>query len=124
MESEQRSFQRRSGVTTFTPFELLFSEETVMPEEIKFKRTRTMSDVVHRPTEVESKDLLQSDRLKAVENLHTYQAEMNAWRDKKEKEKAFKIGDLILLRSPHRESSGKLEPKWDEPHLIAKKIGP
>jgi hypothetical protein len=35
------------------------------------------------PTEVESKDLLESEHMKAVENLQFYQNEMRAWRDKK-----------------------------------------
>jgi hypothetical protein len=42
-----------SRVTKFTPFKLLFGEEEVTPEEIKFKSTRTMAEAVPRPTEQE-----------------------------------------------------------------------
>jgi hypothetical protein len=35
--------------------------------------------------------------MKAVKNLHAYQNEMRAWRDKKLKEKIIKVEDLVLL---------------------------
>jgi hypothetical protein len=85
-----------------TPFKLLFGKEAVTVEEIKFKGMRIMAEVVSCPTEIEAKDLLESDKLQAVENLHKYQSEMKAWRDKKVKENTFHIGDLVLLQNPHR----------------------
>jgi hypothetical protein len=81
----------------FTPFKFLFGEEAVMPEEIKLKSARTMTEVVPSPTKEESKDLLESDRLKAVKNLHDYQVDTKVWRDKKVKEKVFDVGDLVLM---------------------------
>jgi L-lactate utilization protein LutB len=92
----------------------VLGEEAVMPEEIKVKSARTTAEVVHSPTEAESKDLLESDRLKMIKNLDAYQD--------KTKEKAFDIWDSVLLRSPQTESLAKLEPKWDRPYLIPKKI--
>jgi hypothetical protein len=83
-----------------------------------------MAEAIPSPIEGESKDLLETDRLKAVENLSNYQAEMKAWRDKKVKEKTFIVRDLVLLRSPCTESSSKLEAKWDRPYLIAEKTRP
>jgi hypothetical protein len=65
---------------------------------------------MHSPTEAEFKDLLEPKRMKAVKNLHAYQAKMRVWRDKKVKEKTIELGDLVLLQSPRTESSGKLEP--------------
>jgi hypothetical protein len=56
-----------SRASNFTPFKLLFDEEAVTPEEIKFKSARTMLDIVHSPKEVESKDLLESDKLRMVD---------------------------------------------------------
>jgi hypothetical protein len=53
--------------------------------------------------------------MKVVVNLHAYQNEMRAWRDKKVKGKIIEVGDLMLLRSPHTEASDKLEPKWVRP---------
>jgi hypothetical protein len=46
---------------------------------------------------VEKKDLLESDRLKAVTNLEKYQEETRAWRDLKVKPKQFEVRNLVLL---------------------------
>jgi hypothetical protein len=51
---------------------------------------RTTPKAVYSPTEIESKDLLEPDRLKAIKNVHAYQAEMKVWRDIKVKGKPFK----------------------------------
>jgi hypothetical protein len=66
-----------SRATNFTSLKLLFSKEVVMLEEIKFKNA----------IEAESKDLLESDRIKRVKT--------KVWKDKKVKEKAFEVGDLV-----------------------------
>jgi hypothetical protein len=39
---------------------------------------RTRPEAIHSLTEVESKDMLKPERMKAIENLHTYQAETKA----------------------------------------------
>jgi hypothetical protein len=55
--------------TNFTPFQLLFRVEVVLPEEMKHQSLHTIAKVPPCPSEVEEKDLLESERLKAVENL-------------------------------------------------------
>jgi hypothetical protein len=42
-------------------------------------------------------------------------------RDKKVKLKSIEAGDLVLLKSPRMEASGKLEPKWIGPFLVTEK---
>jgi hypothetical protein len=103
----------------FTPFKLLYGEEHVTLEEIKLRTARTRVEAINSPTKVESKDLLESERMKAVENLQSYQKETRAWRDKKVKQ--IEVGDLVLLRSPHTEASGKLESKWRGPFVMTEK---
>jgi hypothetical protein len=88
-----------SGATNFMPFELLFGEEPVTPEEIKFQSARIRLASIYSPIEIESKDLLEPERMRVIKNLHTYQDEMRAWRDKKVKEKTIEVGDLVLLQS-------------------------
>jgi hypothetical protein len=61
--------------TNFTPFWLLFRAEAVLHEEIKHQRLHTTTDVSPCHDEDEEKDLLESDRLKAVANLQKYQDE-------------------------------------------------
>jgi hypothetical protein len=53
----------------FTPFQLLFGAEAVLPEEIKHKSPCIIVEVPPSPSLVEEKDLLESERLKAVEIL-------------------------------------------------------
>jgi hypothetical protein len=98
--------------TNFTPFRLLYGEEPVTLEEIKLCSARTKAEAIYSPTEAESKDLLEPEHMKVVENLQSYQNELRAWRDKKVKQKHIEARDLVLLRSPCTEASGKLEPKW------------
>jgi hypothetical protein len=61
---------------------------------------RTRTDVPSCPSELEEKDLLKPDRLKAVANLQKYEEETKVWRDLKVKIWELDVGDLVLLRSP------------------------
>jgi hypothetical protein len=74
-----------------------------------------------RPSEAEEKDLLESGRFKAVANLQKYQKDTRAWRDPKVKLQHFDVGNLLLLRSPSTESSGKFEAKWTGPYVVTEK---
>jgi hypothetical protein len=110
--------------TIFTPFQLLFGAEAVLPKEIKYQSLRTTAEVPPCPSEAEEKDLLESERLKAVENLQKYQDETRSWRDPKVKKRDLDVSNLVLLWSPHTESSSKLESKWEGPHVIIEKTRP
>jgi hypothetical protein len=90
---------------------LLFGAKAILPEEIKHRSLRTTIDVPPCLSEAKYKDLLELDRLNAVANLQKYQDETRASRDSKVKLREIDIGDLVLLRSPRTESSGKLESK-------------
>jgi hypothetical protein len=68
--------------------------------------------------------LLESERLKVVTKLQKYQDETRNYRDPKVKKRDFDVGNLVLLRSPHTESSGKLESKWEGPYVIIEKTRP
>jgi hypothetical protein len=110
--------------TNFTPFQLLFKEEAVLPEEIKHQSLRTIVEASPCPSEVEEKDLLESNMLKSVTNLKNYQGETRSWGDPKVKKREFDVGNLVLLWSPRTESSGKLESKWDGPYVVIKNTRP
>jgi hypothetical protein len=104
------------------PFKLLYGEEPVTPEEIKLRSARTRVEANYSPSEAESKDLLESEHMKAVENQQSYQNETGAWRDKKVKPKHIKNRDLVLLQSPCTKAPKKLEPKWIGPFVVTEKI--
>jgi hypothetical protein len=80
-----------------TPSKLLYGEEIITQEEIKFRSAKTWAETTYSPTEAESKDLLELERMKVVENLQSYQNVTRAWRDKKVKQKHIEAGDLVLL---------------------------
>jgi hypothetical protein len=61
--------------TNFTPFQLLFRAEAVLPEEIKHQSLRAAVEAPSCLSEAEEKYLLESDRPKAVANLQKYQDE-------------------------------------------------
>jgi hypothetical protein len=58
-----------SRATNFTPFRLLFGAEVVLPEEMKHQSLCTTTEAPPCPSEAEEKDLMESERLKAVTNL-------------------------------------------------------
>jgi hypothetical protein len=51
-------------------------------------------------------------------NLQKYQEETKEWRDPKVMFWEFDVGNLVLLRSPRTESTGKLEAKWVGPYVV------
>jgi hypothetical protein len=53
----------------FTPFKLLYGEEPITPEEIKLRGARTKAEATYSPAEAKSKDFLEPECMKAVENL-------------------------------------------------------
>jgi hypothetical protein len=105
-------------VTKFTPLKLLYGEELITPEQIKFHSARTRAETTYSATEAESKDLLEPERMKVSKNLQSYHNEIREWRDKKEKQKHIEARDLVLLRSPRTKASRKLEPKWSGPFVV------
>jgi hypothetical protein len=58
--------------TNFTPFRLMYGADTVVPEEIKQRSLSTTTEATVCPNEKEEKDMLKSDRLKAITNLQKY----------------------------------------------------
>jgi hypothetical protein len=105
----------------FTHFKLLYGEEPITPEEIKVCSARTEMEATYSPSEAESKDLVEPERMKAVKNLQSYQNETREWRDNKIKLKHIEAGDLVLLRSPRTKASEKLEPKWTSLFVVTVK---
>jgi hypothetical protein len=108
--------------TNFTLFRLMYGAKAMLPEEIKHQSLRAAADSTPCPSDAEDKDLLESDRLKAVTNLEKYQEETRAWRDPKVRLKQFKVKNMVLLRSPRTENTGKFEAKWIGPYVVSEKM--
>jgi hypothetical protein len=111
------------GETNFTPFQLMYGAEAMLPEEIKQQCLRATAESIACPSEAEE-DILVSDRLKVVTNLEKYREETRAWRDPKVKLKQFEVANLVLLRSPCTENTRKFKAKWTGPYVISEKTRP
>ena len=70
------------------------------------------------------KDLIDGDRVLALQALNKYQAQTKAWRDNTVIPKEFEEEDLVLTRTTRTESRGKLEPKWEGPFIVKTKMSP
>jgi hypothetical protein len=51
----------------------LYGEKPVTPEEMKLHNGRTRTYATYSPNKAESKDLLEAECMKVVENLQAYQ---------------------------------------------------
>jgi hypothetical protein len=110
--------------TGFTPFRLLYGSEAMTLQEIKHGSPRTVPLAVPDVDEPTSKDLIDGDRVFALEALNKYHAQTKAWRDHAVIPREFSEGDLVLVRTARTESLGKLEPKWEGPFIVKMKASP
>jgi hypothetical protein len=85
--------------TGFTPFRLLYGSEAMSPQEIKHGSPRTVLSAVPDVDEPTSKDLIDGDRVFALQALNKYQAQTKAWRDHAVIPREFSEGDLVLVRT-------------------------
>jgi hypothetical protein len=110
--------------TGFTPFRLLYGLEAMTSQEIKHGSPRTSTSAVPDVDEPTSKDLIDGDRVFALQALNKYQAQTKAWRDNTVVPREFNKRDLVIVRTTRTESRGKLEPKWEGPFIVKSKASP
>jgi hypothetical protein len=113
-----------SRATGFTSFRLMYGSEAMTPQELKHGSPRTSPMATPDIDESTSKDLIDRDRVLALQALNKYQAQTKAWRDNNVIPREFIEGDLVLTRTIRTESRGKLEPKWKGPYIIKTKTSP
>jgi hypothetical protein len=110
--------------TGFTPFRLLYGSEAMTSQELKHGSPRTNKSTVPDVDEPTTKDLIDGDRVLALQALDKYQVQTTTWRDNTVVPREFSEGDLILVRTTRTESQGKLEPKWEGPYIVKTKASP
>jgi hypothetical protein len=110
--------------TGFTPFRLMYGSEAMMLQELKHGSPRTNKSVVPEVDEPTSKDLIDGDRVLALQALNKYQVQTKAWHDNSVIPREFNEGDLVLVRTTRTESRGKLEPKWEGSYIVKAKASP
>jgi hypothetical protein len=108
--SHNTSISRSTG---FTPFNLLFGDEAITPEEAKAGSIRTAASTEDEADYHVTKDTIEGTRLQAMENINKYQAQKIKWRDRKVRLKDIKPGHLVLRRVANPDTVGKLQLKWE-----------
>ena len=58
-----------------------------------------------------SKDLLEEERIQAIQNLEKYQKEIKNWYNKKVKPRQLSPGDFVLKRKRNEDTVGKFQQK-------------
>ena len=95
---------------------MLFGEEAVTPEEIRWGSLRTESK--EEGDEAATKDAIEEARMEVVQNLKKYQEEIKRWRNKTIIGPSLREGDLVLrLKQGH---VNKLQEKWEGPYVLSK----
>jgi hypothetical protein len=107
--------------TKFTPFRLLYGTEAMCPEELNNESARVLAGS-SRESEEADKDLLEIDRLDAVQNLLKYQEETRRWRNKKVSLKDIKVGDFVLKRKKNANTVGKFQFAWEGPYMVSNSV--
>ena len=100
-----------SRSTNFTPFKLSYGEKAMTPEEIKFEGPRTNVQIMEEEEQITSKDLLEVERMKAIQNLKKYQKETKNWYNKKVKPRKLSPGDFVLKRKRNEDTVRKISAK-------------
>jgi hypothetical protein len=102
----------------------MYGSEAMTPQELKHGSPHTNKSVIPDADEPTSKDLIDGDRVLALQALDKYQVQTKAWRENTVVPREFNEGDLVLVRTTRTESWGKLEPKWEGPYIIKTKASP
>jgi hypothetical protein len=94
------------------------------PQELMHGSPQTNKSAVPDVEEPTSKDLIDGDRVFALQALDKYQVQTKAWRDNAVIPREFNKGDLVLVTTSRTESRGKLELKWEGPFIVKTKASP
>jgi hypothetical protein len=113
-----------SRSTGFTPFKLLFGDESITPEEAKTGSIRTIASAEDEADYQVTKDTIEGTRLQEIEHINKYQAKTVKWRDRKVRLKNIRLGHLVLRRVANPDTLGKLQLKWEGPFLVVSSSRP
>jgi hypothetical protein len=91
------------------------------PEELANESARVLVGSSRENEEVD-KDLVEIDRLDAVQNLLKYQEETKRWRDKKVSLKDIKVGYFVLKRKKNGNAVGKFQFAWEGPYVVSSSV--
>ena len=112
--------------TGFTPFQLAFGLEAVLPIECEIPSLKLAVELLPGTTATEERllslDHLDETRRDATLALEAHQRRVKAQYDKSVKPRSFQEGDLVLLYDKKHDllGAGTLQPLWLGPYIVTK----
>jgi hypothetical protein len=88
------------------------------PEELANESARVLVGS-SRESEKVDKDLVEIDRLDAIQILLKYQEETRKWRNKKVFLKNIQVEDFVLKRKKNADVVGKFQFAWEGPYIVS-----
>ncbi|XP_074567100.1 uncharacterized protein LOC141823752 [Curcuma longa] len=111
--------------TGMTPFHLVYGGEAVIPVEIGLPSPRVQAytdsedNAGRRLLEL---DFISEDRAIAHTRLQAYRQRMSTAYNKRVFPRSFQVGDIVWKKLNPMGDVGKLEPRWEGPFSVTKKI--
>jgi hypothetical protein len=111
----------KSRTTKLAPFRLLYGAEAMCPEELANESARFLVGSSPESEEID-KDLVEIDRLDAVQNLLKCRKETRKWRNKKVSLKNIQVGYFVLKRKKNADTVGKFQFAWEGPYVVSSSV--
>ena len=116
----------RNDSTKFTPYELMFGREPMLPIELEIRsKPESLTNNCDATSFQEKvnvmKDVRERVKEQAMENIFKAQDRQKRSYDRKHQPLLFKVGDSVLLRNMRNDArkGGKLERIWSGPYTIS-----
>jgi ribonuclease HI len=115
-----------SRATGFSPFFLVYGAEAILPSDLSFQSPRVTHYDEGRAEEARQDALDQLDEARDVAILRSakYQQALRRYHERKVRDRAFNVGDLVLRRVQTKKDKHKLSPPWEGPYTVAEVIRP
>ncbi|KAL0355344.1 UNVERIFIED_CONTAM: hypothetical protein Sradi_3981300 [Sesamum radiatum] len=113
------------GSTGENPFSLVYGTEAIISAELGIPSLRVMnfSEECNGDLLRENLDLIEELREKAFLHVQRYKNIMISCYNRRVKSRSFQVGDLVLRRAEALKPIGKLDPTWEGPYKVIRKIG-
>jgi len=117
------------GVTSETPFMLVYGSEAVLPIELAIRthRTTTFQTAQNNQASREALNLLPLVRGDAYLHEEVAKARMARFYNRRVRERLLAVGDLVQRKMEaigKGASQGKLTPNWEGPYIIFEEVRP
>jgi len=115
-----------SRATGCTPFFLVFGSEAVLPTDLDYgsPRIQAYNEDGNQASLEDAADLLDEARDIALLHSARYQQSLRRYHNRRVRNQAFAVGDLVLRRVQTTKGRHKLTPPWEGPYTIHQVLRP